>query len=133
MRRVNYLLDTNIVGYYLRRMSPALERTMRQALLEQICAISVITRAELALMAKEDRQRELIGAFLRQVPSLPWTTSAADQFGALKSHNRMRGITCGDIDTQIAAHALTENLTLVTHNMQTFTEMPGLRVVDWMK
>lgn len=131
-----YLLDTNTVSYYLRRTSPALEATMNQALREQTCAISVLTRAELrygqALMADDDRRRELIDAFLRQMPCLPWTVGAAEHFGAIKSHRHRHGTLRGDIDTQIAAHALAEDLTLVTHNTRDFKDTPGLRLLDWM-
>ncbi|MDR2012923.1 MAG: type II toxin-antitoxin system VapC family toxin [Rhodanobacter sp.] len=136
MSRLVYLLDTNIVSYYLRRVSPALEKTMDQALRDQSSAISVLTRAELrygqALMETVDRRRELIDAFLRQIPALPWTVAAADHFGALKSHHHRHGTRRGDMDTQIAAHALAEDLTLVTHNTRDFTATPGLRLLDWM-
>ena len=44
---LRYLLDTNIVSYYLRRASPALEERLNAALRERTIAISAITRAEL--------------------------------------------------------------------------------------
>ena len=34
------------------------------------------------------------------------------------------------MDTQIAAHALAENLTLVTHNTRDFKDCLGLRLLD---
>jgi predicted nucleic acid-binding protein len=136
MSQLSYLLDTNTVSYYLRRSSPVLEATMNDALRNQACAISVLTRAELrygqALMDAADKRRGLIDAFLRQIPCLPWTVAAADHFGALKSHHHRHGTLRGDIDTQIAAHALAEDLTLVTHNTRDFTATPSLRLLDWM-
>lgn len=55
---LRYLLDTNIVSYYLRRTSAALETRVNAALRRHACAISVLTRAELrygqALMAEND-------------------------------------------------------------------------------
>ena len=44
---MRYMLDTNIVSYYLRRSSPALEERVNDALKHRAIAISVITRAEL--------------------------------------------------------------------------------------
>lgn len=38
----------------------------------------------------------------------------------------------GDFDAQIAAHALTEKLILVTHNTRHFEGIAGLVVEDWM-
>lgn len=36
-------------------------------------------------------------------------------------------------DLLIAAHALTLQLTLVTHNMGEFRRVPGLHVEDWLE
>lgn len=131
-----YLLDTNIASYYLRRSSAVLEARVNEALLQQSVALSVLTRAELrfgqAGMAADDRRRTLIDHFLQQLPSLPWTPRAADHYGALKDANRRNGSPIGEIDTQIAAHALAEGLTLVTHNTRHFERVPGLKLQDWM-
>ena len=131
-----YLLDTNIASYYLRRSSASLEARVNDGLLHQTLALSVLTRAELrfgqAGMAAEDRRRTLIDHFLMQLPSLPWTPRAADHYGVLKDANRRNGTPIGEIDTQIAAHALAEGLTLVTHNTRHFEQVPGLKLVDWM-
>jgi tRNA(fMet)-specific endonuclease VapC len=40
--------------------------------------------------------------------------------------------TVGEFDTQIAAHALAEELILVTHNTDHFERIPGLKLEDWM-
>lgn len=136
MSDLRYLLDTNIVSYYLRRVSPALEQRVGLALRDHACAISVLTRAELrygqALMAAEDPRRALIDAFLRRLPHLPWTGVAADCFGALKAHYKRNGTPRGDIDTLIAAQAIIDRLALVTHNVRHFEGTPGLQWEDWM-
>ncbi len=131
-----HLLDTNIVSYYLRRSSPGLEGRVSQGLLQQTVAISVLTRAELrygqAGMAEDDRRRSLIDHFLLQLPNLPWSSRAADRYGALKDAHRRAGTPIGELDTQIAAHALAEGLTLVTHNLRHFDLVAGLPLEDWM-
>lgn len=136
MSELRYLLDTNIVSYYLRRASPALEQRLAIALRDHACAISVLTRGELrygqALMAPGDRRPLLIEAFLRRLPHLPWTGASADCFGMLKAHHRRMGTPRGDIDTQIAAHAIAEKLILVTHNVRHFEGTPGLEWEDWI-
>jgi tRNA(fMet)-specific endonuclease VapC len=131
-----YLLDTNIASYYLRRSSAALEARVNQGLMQQTVALSVLTRAELrfgqAGMADDDRRRVLIDHFLQQLPSLHWTPQAADRYGVLKDAHRRSGTPIGELDTQIAAHALAEGLTLVTHNTRHFAQVPGLPLEDWM-
>jgi tRNA(fMet)-specific endonuclease VapC len=130
-----YLLDTNIVSYYLRRTSACLEQRVNDGLLKQSVAISVLTRAELRFgqcgMAADDRRRNLIDHFLLLLPNLPWTQQAADHYGILKDAHRRGGTPIGEIDTQIAAHALAEGLTLVTHNTRHFDRVPGLVPEDW--
>ena len=67
-----------------------------------------------------------------QLPTLAWTHQAADHYGTLKDAHRRGGTPIGELDTQIAAHALAEGLTLVTHNVRHFVQVPGLRLEDWM-
>jgi predicted nucleic acid-binding protein len=133
---VRYLLDTNIVSYYLRRSSPVLEARVGKALQHHDCAISVITRAELkfgqAYFGVGDVRRQLIEAFLEKLPNLAWSTETADQYGLLKSTLQRQGRLIGELDTQIAAHALAENLILVTHNTKHFERVEGLKIEDWM-
>jgi tRNA(fMet)-specific endonuclease VapC len=133
---VRYLLDTNIVSHFLRRRSPALEVRLPKALAAQSVAISVLTRGELrygqAAMAAEDRRRSLIDQFLLQLPNLPWTEQAADRYGEIKAEHRRLGTPIGELDTQIAAHALAEGLILVTHNTRHFERVPELAVEDWL-
>jgi tRNA(fMet)-specific endonuclease VapC len=133
---LRYLLDTNIVSYYLRRASPALEARVSDALKHQTIAISVLTRAELrfgqAGMGSDDRRRGLIDHFLLRLPNLAWTNPAADHYGEIKALHKRMGIPIGELDTQIAAHALAEDLILVTHNTRHFGKIPGLALEDWM-
>ena len=132
---LKYLLDTNIVSYYLRRTSPELELHLNKALASQSVCISVLTRAELrygqAGMTAEDKRRGLIDRFLLRLPNLQWTEAAADRYGDIKAAHRRMGTLIGEIDTQIASHALTENLILVTHNTRHFEHVPHLRLEDW--
>lgn len=133
---MRYLLDTNIVSYYLRRASPALEERMNEGLKRRHMAISVITRAELRFgqmgLPPQDRRRPLIDGFLLQLPSMEWNSDAADRYGAIKHTLKTQGTPIGELDTQIAAHALAEKLILVTHNTRHFEKIPGLKLEDWM-
>jgi tRNA(fMet)-specific endonuclease VapC len=132
---LRYLLDTNTVSYFIRRSSSALEQRMSQALAEQSAAISAITRAELrfgqALMDAQDKRRPVIELLLQQLPLLAWTSEAADQYGLLKAQLKLTGAPIGELDTQIASHALAEKLVLVTHNTKHFENVVGLQLEDW--
>ena len=133
---LRYLLDTNIVSYYVRRSSPTLENRVSDALTRQTIAISVLTRAELrfgqASMQAEDKRRSFIDSFLLRLPNLVWTSNAADRYGVIKALHKRQGTPIDEIDTQIAAHALAEGLILVAHNTKHFDKVPGLKLEDWV-
>ena len=133
---IRYLLDTNIISYFVKGVSASLVQRMQVGLDAQDVAISAITRAELRygveLMDKFDKRRRRIDLLLKELPALPWGDEAADEFGRLKASLRRNGTPVGDFDTQIAAHALAENLILVTHNTRHFEKVPVLKLEDWM-
>ena len=96
---------------------------------EQACAISTLTRAELrfgqACMSAEDRpERGLIDHFLLRLPNIEWTSQAANHSDRSRHWTR-QGTPIGELDAQIAAHAMAEALILVTHNTRHF-EKSGL-------
>ena len=63
--------------------------------------------------------------------SLPFDDAAADVCSGIRHHLESRGITIGPYDLQIAAIALVNNCTLVTHNTNEFSRVPGLSLEDW--
>jgi predicted nucleic acid-binding protein len=131
-----YLLDTNILSYFIKGVSPTLTRYMVSATQAKTIATSAICRAELrygqALMAADDKRRLSINLLLLELPVLPWTAAAADCYGNVGSMLTRQGTPIGELDTQIAAHALAEDLILVTHNTRHFKRVSGLKLEDWM-
>ena len=133
---IKYLVDTNILGYFARNSSTVLQKRMWAALQKQEIAISAITRAEtrfgLALLQADDKRRRTMDFLLNELPVLPWTLEAADRYGDIAAHLQQSGQPIGQMDTQIAAHALALGLPLVTHNTRHFKRVPGLKLEDWM-
>ena len=133
---IKYLVDTNILGHFARNSSTVLQKRMWAALQKQEIAISAITRAEtrfgLALLQADDKRRRTMDLLLNELPVLPWTLEAADRYGDIAAHLQQSGQPIGQMDTQIAAHALALGLPLVTHNTRHFQRVPGLKLEDWM-
>ena len=134
---MRYMLDTNIVSYYLRRTSTALEERINAELKKSSISISSIARAELRFgqmgMQHDDRRRSLIDGFLQRLPSIEFSAEAADCYGQLKHSLKIQGKPIGDMDTLIASHAMAEKLILVTHNIRHFEAIPSLKIEDWMR
>lgn len=133
---MRYLLDTNIVSYFVKGIHPNLTQRMHVSMEAQDIAISAVTRAELRygveLMDKFDKRRRRIDLVLKELPSLPWSIEAAAEFGRIRAYLKRNGRPVGEFDTQIAAHALSENLILVTHNTRHFENIPHLKLEDWV-
>ena len=132
---IRYLLDTNILSYFIRGNHPALMRRMVTAMQAQTISTSVICRAEIrygqALMAVADKRHKPINLMLLELPALAWTADAADRYGEIRAQLRQQGAPCGEMDTMIAAHTLVNKLTLVTHNTRHFEQIEGLVLEDW--
>ena len=77
------MMDTNILGCFVRHPPPPLQQRMSRALEKQEVAISAVTRAEtrlgLALMDPNDKRIKLINQLLDRIPALGWTVEAADR------------------------------------------------------
>jgi tRNA(fMet)-specific endonuclease VapC len=104
--------------------------------LAETLAISAITRAELRygqrlLPPGANKKHALIDAFLAEIPVLAWDYRAADRYGLVAADLRRSGQPIGCMDTKIAAHALAEDLILITNNTSDFEKVAGLRVENW--
>lgn len=81
--------------------------------------------------ANPERNLTLQQQFLAQFISLPFDDLAAMIFGTIRSGLEVLGTPIGAYDLQIAAIALTNNLTLVTHNTREFQRVNNLLIEDW--
>ena len=78
-----------------------------------------------------ERARDLQQEFLNQYVSLPFDDQAALFYGQIRAQLATLGTPIGPLDLQIAAIALANNLTLVTHNTREFRRVEGLQIEDW--
>jgi tRNA(fMet)-specific endonuclease VapC len=69
--------------------------------------------------------------FLQPYRSLPFDDAAAEIAGSLRAQLAARGMPIGPYDLQIAAIALANQCTLVTHNLGEFGRIPNLSIEDW--
>ncbi|CAN5123069.1 hypothetical protein BH10PLA2_BH10PLA2_21410 [soil metagenome] len=70
-------------------------------------------------------------ALIAPFSSLPYDNAAAEKFVEIRRQLELQGQPIGPYDTQIAAIALANDCTLVTHNLAEFGRVPGLLVEDW--
>ena len=56
----------------------------------------------------------------------------AERFGEIRAGLLDQGLAVGQMDLLNAATALVHTLTLVTHNVKDYANIPGLTMDDWM-
>lgn len=127
-----YLLDTNTVSHLIKAHPLATPRLLAVPM-HSVC-ISAITAGELAFgLARRPQAtalKQAVDAFLRRVDVLPWDAEVAATYGPLRAQLQASGTPLAALDTQIAAHALHIQATLVT-NDQAFRQVSGLMLEDW--
>ncbi|HVC97950.1 MAG TPA: type II toxin-antitoxin system VapC family toxin [Pirellulales bacterium] len=130
---MNFLLDTDTCSAHMRRPAKLAHRFIQYT--GQL-AISTVTLAELYAGAYKHSQTNrllgLIADLLQEVQVVDFDSVCAEKFGQVRGTLLQKGITVPTTDLMIAAAALVQNLTLVTHNVADFQRIPGLRLDDWL-
>ncbi len=131
---LRYLLDTDTVSYALRGIEGVSARILELA--PPQLAISSLTLAELRFGAERRASKKLhkaIDAFCLGVSVLPFDAEAAKRYGEIGAQLEDLGSPIGQMDTLIAAHALSLDRILVTNNAKLFSRVRGLRMENWAK
>ena len=127
------LLDTNICIYIINAKPADVLERFRQYRMGEVGLCSIVA-AELAFgVAKSGslRNRQALEMFLAPLTILPFDQQASWVYGDLRADLQKRGTPIGSLDTLIAAHALSQQATLVTNNTREFAMVPGLRLENW--
>lgn len=99
--------------------------------------VSVITVGELLTWAfrrkASPRRLHNVETLLQGFTALPVTWAVAHTFGKIRAPLMDIGRPTGELDLLIAATALVNDLTLVTHNQRDFADVPDLPVADWLE
>ncbi|HJT76913.1 MAG TPA: type II toxin-antitoxin system VapC family toxin [Gemmataceae bacterium] len=131
---MSFLLDTNILSAHFRRPSGLAHRFFQYS--GRLYTASVAL-AELFVWAygRPDPARLLSGIdelLFHEVGVLDFDRDCANTFGQVRVQLRQNGIDVPSADLMIASVALVYDLTLVTHNVSDFQNIPGLRLDDWL-
>jgi len=129
-----YMLDTDICSFILKRTNERLLKRLRRTPVQDVC-ISVITKAELLygvdISPRQKVDEAAVAAFLAHLAVLDFPDEAALHYAHVRGHLKRKGAMIGANDLFIAAHALSVDAILVTHNMREFGRLPDLHVEDW--
>lgn len=131
---MKYMLDTNICIYIIKEKPKKVINKFQTLDIGDIC-ISSITLAELEYGVEKsnytERNRLALAGFLSSIEILPFSEKAAAEYGKIRANLERKGNIIGAYDLMIGAHALSENITLVTNNTREFERISNLLLENW--
>ena len=132
---MNFLIDTNICIYIMNKRPSEVIHRFKNIEVGQI-GISTITVSELNYGASKSNLRKQnfkrLEEFLAPFEIIPYSQSASKYYGEIRSRLENQGNVICPLDLLIAAHALSENLTLITNNEKEFKRIKSLKVENWV-
>jgi len=130
-----FLIDTNICIYIMNDHPPQVIQKFREIGVGNVC-ISSITVSELQYGVCKSKQIKKnikrLDEFLSPFEIISYDESASIYYGQIRSHLEKKGNVIGPLDMLIAAHALSEKLTLITNNEKEFKRVKSLKVENWV-
>ena len=132
-----YLLDTNICIFLIKNKFPLLTKKLLSSNSEELF-LSSISIAEMEYGASKSQNREKNRQALLDFCTdfeniIDFTTEDTEAYGLIRAYLEKEGKVIGPYDMQIAAQAMTRNLTVVTNNYDEFVRIPWIKVEDWTK
>ena len=131
---MKYMLDTNICIYIIKAKPKKVLDKFQTLGMGDVC-ISSITLAELQYGVEKSKYKErnklALAAFLSSIEILPFSDNAAAEYGKIRANLEKQGNIIGAYDLMIGAHALSENITLVTNNTREFKRIENLSLENW--
>jgi tRNA(fMet)-specific endonuclease VapC len=134
---VHFLLDTNIISYLIEHRPPIERRLGRMNPASRLYT-STINEGELlfglenAPPGRRSRLSKDISLVLSDLMIVPVDSRAAEAYAKIKHDLISRGGIIPDNDTWIAAVAMANDYTLVSHDAA-FARIPDLKLEDWLE
>ena len=135
---IRFLLDANVLSEAM-KLTPNIDVMRRMTIHhDEICTASLVW-AEMLFgfhrmrdsRRRRDLEHYLFDTLRDRIAILPFDQRAAEWHAAERARLGSIGLTPPFVDSQIAAVAFVNDLTLVTANTADFLNFDGLRVEDW--
>lgn len=129
-----WMLDTDMCSYILREHTPAVLERLNAVAREDV-SISAVVAAELRFGAARVKSKKLaatIEGWLALFELAAWDDAAAHSYARVRAALEAKGKPIGNLDLLIAAHVLSRGAVLVTNNIRHFSQVPGLRLANWL-
>lgn len=131
-----YIVDSNTCIYFMNGKYISV-RDKFLAISPKDIKIPSIVKGELLLGAFKSQTREQttkkVEKFLKPFDVIDFTDKMSYDYAEIRKDLEQTGKIIGANDLLIAATALNERAILVTHNLDEFSRVKGLKVEDWVE
>ncbi len=127
-------VDTNIVIAYLKgdkAVAAQFKAHLPDVVISSLVLAELLYGARASARAAENIER--LKQFLQIVSVADFDQASAESYSHIRLALRRKGRPIGEVDTLIAAIALANNATLVTHNTKHFQNVDTLLLEDWLE
>ena len=129
------MLDTNICIYIIKNRPQGVKEKFESFEIGDLC-ISSITVSELMYGAYKSQHTaknlKALEHFLMPFDIVDYDYNAALAYGKIHADLEKKGQVIGNMDMQIAGHALSLDMTVVTNNTKEFERVVGLTLDNWV-
>ncbi len=133
---MKYLIDTNICIYIMNNRPIDVIKKFKKVNIGEV-GVSTVTISELQYGVAKSQQRKKnqsrLNEFIAPLILLPYDSDAAKTYGDIRYSLEKVGHPIGPLDLLIAAHAMSQNLIIVTNNDKEFSRIKDLKVENWAK
>lgn len=128
-----YIIDSDTLISLVRGQHGVQQKMVHIGLSQ--CKVSEISLAELYVDAYKRNDIKGMGQanYIAQTFEIVRISSHLENYAKLRAGLERQGFKLDSMDLFIAASALAEDLTLVTHNTKHFSRVPGLKLEDWIQ
>lgn len=140
MNSTSFLLDTNVISELMRKEPDLKVLEWFEMNDQQVFFISTVTKAELLLGAyllPDGKRKMLLTSAVEKIFSedfpgqcLPFDEKCCDLYAKIVASRTRTGRPVSTEDAQIAAIALSNNMTLATRNIRDFDDIENLTVAN---
>ena len=130
---MKYVLDTNTLIYYFKGMGNVANHLLEKAPNDIEIPVIVLFELEvgIAKSVSPRKRKQQLQEFLSLVTLIPFDYAEAKYAADIRVKLEKKGTPIGPYDLLIAASAMAQNSTLVTHNKKEFDRVGRLKTVDW--
>jgi tRNA(fMet)-specific endonuclease VapC len=130
---MKYVLDTNTLIYFFKGLGRVARNLLSKSPGEIAIPAIVLYELGVGVGKSQSPQKRImqLQEFVSLIHIIPFGYAEAKCAAGIRVKLEKKGVPVGPYDILIAASALANKWTLITHNREEFARIEGLKIEDW--